>query len=254
VVGFIVTDSTPPPGYSTGLIERDYSLFPVGYNAKPFDLPLIPESEYESRLKLQTDMKASLHHIRRSGMPDGSAIPSRDQGQVGYCWNHSVAAAMILLNAVQGNPYVDLSPFSVGCKIMNFQNRGGNGNVALEYVAKHGMCDATHWPQRSMSRSNDTEAAWADAAKNKVTEWMDLEPRNKAQLITCLLLNTPVVYDCNKWGHSICAMRIVSFRPFVIRIWNSWSDTWKDLGEGDINWDDGWTGDGMIAPRVSMGG
>ena len=35
--GFLITDFTPPPGYATGLVKRDYGAYPVGYNSSEAD-------------------------------------------------------------------------------------------------------------------------------------------------------------------------------------------------------------------------
>lgn len=250
---FIVTDKNllPPDGYKSGLVERNYDDYPVAYNSKPFTLPLIPESEWADRLAAQKAAKAQLSDIRKIGN-FGNIIPSTDQNGKGYCWAHSVVSAMMLLRAVQNEPYVELSAYAIACIIKNYRDQGGWGSQALEWVAAHGCPSSEFWPLKSMSRSNDNAAMRANAARHKVSEWMDLQPRNKAQLVTCLLLNIPVVSDFNWWGHSVCSMDIVSLNPFRTRIWNSWSDRWGDKGEGILEGSKA-IPDGMIAPFVAFG-
>lgn len=72
---------------SHGLRPRDFSTHPQGYLAcaKPFDLPLIPESEWQSRLDARIAAKAQLSDVRNLGM-NGQPIPSRDQDGKGYCF------------------------------------------------------------------------------------------------------------------------------------------------------------------------
>lgn len=69
-----------------GLVPRDFSTHPVGCYAfaKPFDLPLIPESEWQARLDAQIAAKAQLSNIRDISGPGGVPIPSRDQDGKGY--------------------------------------------------------------------------------------------------------------------------------------------------------------------------
>ncbi len=243
----------PPYGQKTGLIPRDFAKYPVGYLmcAKPFDLPLIPESEWADRLALQIQNKAQLSDIRNAGM-FGQRIPSRDQNGKGYCWAHSSTSASLLIRAVNNEPYADLSAYCVACIIKGYQDEGGWGAESLEWIAANGIPTSEFWPQQSMSRSNDTPAMRANAALHKVTEWMDFDPNNmKAQLVTCLLSNIPVVVDYNWWSHSICAMDLVSINPFSIRIWNSWGDSWNGDGTGLLTAGKA-IPDGAIAPRVSI--
>lgn len=224
---------TPPHGQSMGLVPRNYMQCPVGYLpcAKPFDLPLIPESEWQSRLDAQIAAKAQLSDIRNRGK-NGSPMPSTDQNGYGYCWCHSGTSAILLARAAANEPYVDLSAYAVGCIIKNYRNQGGWGSEGVEFIASRGIPSSEFWPQRSTNRANDNPATWENAALHKNLEWMDLQPRNKAQLVTCLLLNIPVVSDFNWWGHSVCTMDLVSLNPFKTRIWNSWGDGWSENGAG----------------------
>lgn len=221
----------------TGLVRRNYNAFPVGCfaHAKPFDVPLIPESEWQSRLDARIAAKAQLSDIRNISGPDGKPIPSRDQNGRGYCWAHSSTSAALIVRAINGEPYADLSAYMVACIIKGYADEGGWGAESLEFIASKGICTSQFWPQQSTSRSNDNPAMWANAGLHKFTEWMDLAedgPNVKPQLVTALLLGMPVVVDYNWWSHSICALDLVSLNPFQIRIWNSWGDSWSENGTG----------------------
>ncbi len=219
---------------SRGLVPRDYSKHPIGYyaHAKPFDLALIPENEWQPRLDAQIAAKAQLSDIRNRGM-NGSPIPSRDQNGKGYCWAHSSTSAALICRALMNEPYADLSAYMVACIIKGYRDEGGWGAESLEFIAEHGICTSEFWPQQSMSRSNDNAAMRANAAMHKYTEWRDLDPRNmKAQLVTCCLSGQPVVSDFNWWSHSVCTIDLVSLNPFRTRIWNSWGDSWSSNGTG----------------------
>jgi len=241
---------TSPWGHAKGLIPRDYAQYPIGYLmcAKPFDLPLIPESEWPDRLAAQIASKMQLSDIRNKGN-NGAPIPSRDQNGKGYCWEHSGVSAHLLIRAVNNEPYADLSAYAGACIIKGYRDEGGWGAEGVEWQAANGCPTSKTWPQQSMSRSNDTPAMRAEAATHKITEWMDGEPRNKAQLATCLLLNIPCVVDYNWWSHSVCAMDLVKLNPFTIRIWNSWGDSWSENGTGLLVANKA-IPDGLIVPRV----
>lgn len=233
-----------------GLIPRDYDQCPVGYLscAKPFDLPLIPESEWEDRLQARIAAKAQLSDVRNRGK-FGQPMPSTDQNGKGYCWAHSSTSAVLIVRAMEGQPYVDLSAYAVACVIKNFRDQGGWGSQSLEFIAERGIPSSHYWPQKSMKRENDNPETWGNAKLHRVTEWMDMEPNNKQQLVTCLLSGIPVVSDFNWWGHSVCTLDLVSIKPFKTRIWNSWSDQWSDNGMGILEGGKA-VPNGMIAPRV----
>jgi hypothetical protein len=195
---------------------------------------------------------------RYKGLVYCAAVPNhtlltRRNGSVlisSNCWAHSSTSAALIVRAVAGEPYADLSAYAVACIIKGYRDEGGWGAESLEFIAERGIPTSQFWPQQSMSRANDKPETWANAAQHKFTEWMDLEPRNKAQLVTCLLSGIPVVIDLNWWGHSVCALDLVSLAPFRTRIWNSWNDTWSENGTGILEGQRA-IPDGQIAPRVS---
>lgn len=242
---------TPPAGMGSGLVPRDFGTHPLGYLAcaKPFDLQLIPENEWQARLDGRVAAKAQLSDVRNTGMY-GSPVPSRDQNGKGYCWAHSGVSAHLIVRALNGLPYADLSAYAVACQIKHFQDEGGWGSEGVEWQANNGVPTSATWPQQSMSRANVNDAMKSDAAKHLITEWMDLDPgQMKAQLVTCLLLGIPVVTDFNWWSHSVCAIDLVKLNPFTIRIWNSWGDSWSENGTGLLEGSKAMP-DAALAPRV----
>lgn len=224
----------PLKGRARGLEPRDFRLRPVGSfgAAQPFDLPLIPESEWEDRLKELVENKAQLSDIRDIA-DGGKPIRSLDQGNQGYCWAHSPTSCMMLARAKAAEPYVPLSAYATACIIKNYRNQGGFNAEAFEFIGNRGCPSQARWPQGSKDRSNDNPETWRDAAKRKAFQFIDLDPRDmKRQLVTCLLLNIPVASDFMWWLHSVASIDLVSVRPFRTRILNSWSDGWGERGTG----------------------
>lgn len=215
----------------TGLMPRDFIESPLGScdAARPFALPSIADPE--KRLADLIGARAQLSDARMRGN-FGRPIPSRDQGQSSFCWAHSTVGALLLARARQNLPYADLSAYAIACIIKNFQNMGGYGLQSLKWVAEFGCPTSDLWPQKSMNHANVNPLMFANALNNRIAQWYDLEPRNKSQLITCLLLGIPVVCDFHWWGHSVVASDLVSLNPFRIRIWNSWGDKWSKMGMG----------------------
>ncbi len=242
-------------GRKTGLRPPSYSKYAMRALCGvvgSFDVPLIPQSEYEDRLKQQITDKSQLSDVRNRGM-DGSVMPSRDQNGRGYCWAHSSTSAALIVRASMNQPYADLSAYAVACIIKNFQDEGGWGEESLKFIADRGIPTSKTWPQQGTKRSYDNSETWAEAAHYKFsTEWMALDSSNmKAQLITCCLLGIPVVTDLNWWSHSICTLDIVSFSPFRTRIWNSWGDSWSENGTGILEGSKA-IPDDALAPRVML--
>ena len=246
--------------FARGLIPRDYSANPMGCYATSdpwsVDVPTIPESEWDDRIRQQEIDKSSLQHIRMRG-DNGDPIKSLDQNGQGFCWAYSTAAAITILRAAANMPHVRLSPHAVAMKIYG-RDRGAWGALSMDFAAANGFPSVTAWPEKSMSMNYDNDATWADAAKYKVTEgWMDLNvqayDRNLAfgKIASALLANIPVVVDYNWWGYSVLAVRLLSNKRIVI--WNSWTDSWGEMGMGILEGSKA-IPDGACIARVVTGG
>lgn len=168
------------------------------------------------------------------------------------CWAHGTCSAVMLVRAKNNQPFVSLSAYHVACIIKNYRDEGGWCTQALDFIAKRGIASEEFWPQRSVSKSNDTPQMWQNAALHKVEQWWDISDNRetaKRQMATLLLLNDPVQTDHNWWGHSICTMRLISWNPFKTMIWNSWGESWSDRGMGILEGSKA-IPDGAVAPRV----
>jgi hypothetical protein len=243
-----------------GLVPRDFSAQPVGSSPLSFDavnMPLIPRSEWSDRIKEMEATKSRLSDIRRTAVA-GGPIPSLDQNGQGYCWSYSTGMAIMLARAVMNQPYARLSPHAVAAKIKGFRDQGGWAALSMEFAVKYGYPTDDFWPQKSMSRQYDNQKTWDNAKLYQVTEgWWDLGQsiydRNLTfdQVMTCLLCRVPVATDFRWWGHSVCSMDPVEVEKgsFGIRIINSWSDKWGDMGEAVLRGDKA-VPVGAVAPRV----
>lgn len=264
---FIIDHSTDPallfpPNKGRGYEPRDYSQYPAEMFAPPSEMKLIPRSEWDARIDEQERLGASLEHVRMSAN-GGSPMPSLDQGPVGYCWAHSTTHTVMLQRAVANQPYVPLSAYAVAATIKSGRDEGGWCGLSAQFVRDKGIPSQALWPQGDRSyRKYDTPDVWADAAKHKITEdWVDLTRQVYAQnltfdqVATCLLLNVPVAVDFNWWSHSVCAIRLVRVEAgsYGLKILNSWSDQWGDLGTGILRGSHA-EPDGAIATRVTTGG
>lgn len=225
---------------SRGLMQRDLAVNPKGSMRAAVPFPehlLIPRKDWKSALEKRIAQKAQLSDIRNRGA-GGKPIPSRDQNGKGYCWAHSTVSCMLLLRALQNQPYADLSAYSIAATIKKYRDEGGFGAQSLEFAAERGCATSKTWPQKSMDRSlAKSDKVWEDAANYKVDSWIDIEHKNVDQMVSLLLWGVPLISDFNWWSHSVATMElaaIISLEPLKIRtkIWNSWGDGWSDNGTG----------------------
>lgn len=248
----------PPPGFKAGAVPRDYNVDPVEMFADPSGMPLIPRSEWDARIDEQERLQSSLEHVRLSG-DNGQPIRSLDQNGQGYCWAYSVTATVMLARAAAFQPHVRLSAHAVGCKVKGFRDKGGWCGLSAKFIRENGIPSVAFWPEKSMSRSHDNAATWDDARQRIITEdWVDLtrpvwgQNLTFDQVATCLLLNVPCALDFNHWGHSVCGLRLVRVEAgsYGIKIWNSWTDGWKDRGMAVLRGQKA-VPDGAVATRTT---
>jgi hypothetical protein len=225
---------------SHGYVERDYKQYPVEMFAPPSEIVLIPRSEWSARIKEKEEQKSRLSDIRRTGNK-GQPIPALDQNGQGFCWFYSNTGALMLNRAASNQPYVRLSAHAGACKIKNFRDEGGWCGLGAKFIREFGVPSVSFWKEKSMDRSNDNPETWKNALLHRVTEdYVDLTQDVYDQnltfdmVITLLLSNVACPLDFNHWSHSVCGMDAVEVEPgsFGIRILNSWSDSWSEMGEG----------------------
>lgn len=232
-----------------GMKPRDWARFGYGAVAgtAPFPAELIIQpDEYEDRVKKQEADQSSLEHIA-----DAMGVPVKNQQQTNFCWVNAPTHCVELLRAKQGQPYVELSPASVGAVITDFSNIGGYGPEAVAKIASDGLVSASLWPVNAINKEYDTAAANSERPKYQLDAWWDLKPRTMLEVFSCLLRNIPVAVGLNWWGHEVTYIRVVKSNGiFVPKFDNSWGTSWGDNGRGIL------TGskmipDDCIAPRLA---
>lgn len=243
-----------PDGMSRGYVERDLEKHPVGslfgaMGTDEFnkDIPLIPFDEWPERIEEMERTKSRTSDIRMIG-DNGKPIDALDQNGQGYCWAYSVCFAIMMKRAQMGLPYIRLSAHSLACKIKNFRDEGGWCGLSATNAMQMGYVPVKYWPEKSMSRANDTQANWDIAKGFCLTEgFMDLQQPIYGKTLTfqqwgsCLLSGIGCAGDHNHWSHSIFHADLVAAtniypvedpRNYGVRIINSWKNNWGKLGSG----------------------
>jgi hypothetical protein len=244
----------PPPGCSTGLVPRNYKTHPPGCYAGAPVAPadwLVPESEWEDRLKEQQANLASLWDLRETHY---DTLKSLDQDGLGLCWAFSSTKAVMYTRAVMNALPERLSAWYVAGKVKRWRDEGGWGAESLEQIRNAGVPTEAMCP--SYKSSYDTAAVAADAATRKVIEWYDgTEDRdqNRRIMISAFLLGLAPVLDYNWLSHSMCGCVLKSINPLEV-----WTDnSWNDIGQYGPKGCYKLTGskaipDGVVVPRVSQ--
>jgi hypothetical protein len=244
---------TVPRGMGRGWIPRDLKKAPLGSSAPMFDKPLIDRSEWGDRIAEKIKAKAMLSDVRNIMGPNGGRIPALNQGRDPWCWAFSPTTAATLARANAGMPYVHLSANAVACKVKNFKVEGGWSEQSMKHMQTLGAPSVDYWPEGDNARHWDSPDTWANAEQSIITEWWDIDPRDTAAIMTCLLLNYPMAVDIPAWGHSVCLIDPVNAQGTEFDHLNSWGDNWNGNGIGRLKGK--YTKfDSVIACTVATGG
>ena len=255
MVEFVIDDETKmdkinPNGlYKTGMYTAPR---PVGYGNVPGASVFpqgrtIPRSEWQARIKEMEERKSRLSDILTAG-----GVKVKNQQQTNYCWAFGTVTAVEILRAVQGQPYVSLSPASIAAPIKKYQNVGGWGEEALRYTIDNGIVSSELWPDTAIDKTHDNAASRLQRKFYGADEWWDLMPKSVDQMVTCLLERKPVPVGFDWWGHLVCAVDPVWLNNAIaIRIMNSWGLGWGSKGFGILQGNRMIPGD-AVCPRTVL--
>jgi len=222
------------PNFATGLIPRNYSTHPPGYLGAQVqvyaDADIIPENEWESRLKDQQQSQSDLFSLRELYY---DFLKSLNQLNYGYCWAFStVKCVMYIMARMRKHVEADiLSAWMVAGIIKNYRNQGGWNQQSLKFCCDVGVATLLEWPQGARgpsARVYDTPEMRASAAKRIVTEFRDgtdSREQNKKIMVSAFLRGEAPALDYNHIGHSLAGCRLVSLNPLIVDCDNSWGET-----------------------------
>jgi hypothetical protein len=169
-----------------------------------------------------------------SDLIKAAGIPCKNQDGLGFCWVYASTETEETCRLIQGQPFVSLSPESVGGPINGWRNQGGNGIDALNQLTKVGAC-ATIFMDRPNSLSPSRwKAGWqADCANHKII--MSVASVDTFDdVFTALLLRMPVSIGLDWWGHQVLLTDPVVFDngTYGVVFRNSWGEDWPSQGAG----------------------
>lgn len=189
--------------------------------------PIIPRSQWK---QLVLEGKGSF----LSDLCKSSKIPAKNQGNLGYCWAYASVECVETIRALQGQPFVSLSPESVGGPVTGWRNQGGWGTQALEQLENVGCCATSYMDSANSLSYRRWGSAWKDdCANHKVTgAWASIDDGGFDAVFTATLLRMPVSIGLDWWGHQVQVLDPVVFDDgsYGVLFRNSWGSDWGDDG------------------------
>lgn len=206
----------------SGFRARDLTTDPVGSVAGAIEFPrdmILDEKTIREMVEEQDRKESSLYHVLKRGPK-----VYRNQSPSSYCWTFGSLHAYQAWRVFTNQKPVLLSPFSLGCPIDNYANRGGWGIDSLKRLVSHGVAEERFWPSAPIDGSSpnkannnaiyngrqyDTPEMRANALLYRVQEWWDLPTRNFLAKCSAVLRHRAVSSGYNALGHQMCTVRIV---------------------------------------------
>lgn len=189
--------------------------------------PIIPRSQWKA---LTTEGQGTF----LSDLVKTAGIPAKDQDGLGYCWVYASVSTVETVRALQGQPFVSLSPESVGGPITGWRNRGGNGLDALEQLQKVGCCRTSFMNATNSLASKRWGSGWeADRANHKITNaWATIDDGDFDAVFTAVLLRLPVSIGLDWWTHQVQVTDpyVFSDGTYGVVFRNSWGEDWPSTG------------------------
>lgn len=211
-----------PPGKAGGLLYRSRPYGQCGH-------------VFSEKIEVYTDAQITEYLKTHIGLRR-FVFEIFDQDGVGSCAAEATTQALQIARAYDGQPWVQLSPWSLYHESSGGSDRGSNIDDNLEIVRTKGVASMAVWPRTHSFRQELSAAALADRTLYRGDEWFDIA--SVAEFKTALLKEMPIVYG--SFSHAKCAVQLLDESSFLYA--NSWASDWGDKGFGvekfsnGINW------------------
>lgn len=237
---------------SFGCVPRDYNVDPVEMGDSPDGMQLLSDADCDAYYEDQQAQQSSLIHQYLGDVNNPKvAFVNLDQGPNGYCWAYSTAQAIMLDRMRRNLPPVRLSGAATAAIIKGGRDEGGWEGLSAKWARENGYAiEGTgpgEWPAYSRNLKYDTPELRAEMATHKVAEdWYDLGRKewdqhlSKQQIKTLGVTNTPMMWDFNRFSHSMAGIGVVKvgtvWCPVVLNSWKNFGyhglavlfDMWPD--------------------------
>lgn len=191
-------------------------------------IPLVPRSQWAERIAAMERTKTRLSDIYKR-----QKLPVQNQNGFGWCHAYSPVNAIMLLRAIQNQPYKRLSEASVAGPVTNWRNEGAWIGQDLEQITRVGCAEWEMVPEFCTNSRKAKEGWEENAAQYCVVEWAELPSRNFDAVMACLFARLPVCVGLNWWGHAVTYHDpIKTPSGYGVRFLNSWSGDYEDGGWG----------------------
>jgi hypothetical protein len=225
-------------GYGTGHVARDYQAAPLNYLATIHGIPngRVAISPYTS----EKEMFAEWEHLqqddcRLTDLWRRSGLKYVGQKQTSRCWGYAPTWLMESCYLRMGYHVPDLSPDYLCSLLTNFQNRGGSGVEFVKAAAEKGLPLANMVPNGTLY-FKETDEIKASAALHKVTEFDDLDYKNKLLIAAYLRHNIGVTVGVPGWpggAHEVALTQLLNYQSkWWWEFFNPWGSGWGDGGFG----------------------
>jgi hypothetical protein len=189
--------------------------------------PLIPRSQWKTLI-------AEGRGTFLGDLIRAAKIPAKNQDGLNYCWAYASVSCVEAIRALQGQPFVELSPESVAGPIKNWRNDGGWGQDALDRLASVGACRADFMDAPNSRSPRRWAAGWeADCANHKITAaWANIDDGEFDAVMTAALLRLPVSIGLDWWEHQVMITGPVDLGngKYGVEFRNSWGSDYGTDG------------------------